>query len=187
MMQLNIAVWTKEQYSNRHKKSEILPRLLWVRKEDSMKELYLNVFKHLRYAFSKWADLTDPNSDKAKKNGNLIAFPFRLKDDEPMTQAKFDALSDEEAFQLCFKGVIEGDEDCVGTGVHSFDIERYPYQLEFLRSSGPSYEACKLCEKKNCYNCQVPYTSDKSVRDMLQKLFLKTNDSLFNASSMNRG
>lgn len=31
-----------------------------------------------------------------------------------MTQAVFDALSDEEAYQLCFKGIIEGDAEVTG-------------------------------------------------------------------------
>ena len=34
-----------------------------------------------------------------------------MKEDEQMTKDQFDALSDEEAFNLCFKGVIEGDND----------------------------------------------------------------------------
>lgn len=62
MMQMNIAVWQKEQYSSRHTKSQILPRLLWIRKEETLKDLHFSVFKHLRFALSKWADSTDPNS-----------------------------------------------------------------------------------------------------------------------------
>ena len=128
MLQTNIAIWQKDQY-NRMNKQASLPRLLWVKKENTLKELHLNVFKHLRYAFAEWADWSDPNSDKQGKEGrsnlrNIIPFPYKLQDDQPMTKARFMALSDEEAFNMCFKGVVEGEQDNRGQGSHNFMIER---------------------------------------------------------------
>jgi len=41
-------------------------------------------------------------------------------------------MSDDEAFELCFKGIIEGDVNEKGIqSTYNFDIERMPYQLEF--------------------------------------------------------
>ena len=84
---------------------------MWVRKDINMKQLHMSVFKHLRQVFSEWADWTHPETARTPKPGavslrNLIEFPYRVKEDEQMTKEQFDALSDEEAFNLCFKGII---------------------------------------------------------------------------------
>jgi len=86
---------------------------MWVRKDSNMKQLHMSVFKHLRQVFSEWADWTHPETTRTPKTGasnlrNLIEFPYRLNEDEHVTKAQFDALTDEQAFELCFKGVLEG-------------------------------------------------------------------------------
>jgi len=65
-----------------------------------LKDLHLSVFKHIRHAFSEWADWSHPATQRSSKDGknslrNIIAFPYRLREDEPMTKEQFDALSDE--------------------------------------------------------------------------------------------
>ena len=111
MLQTNIAIWQKDQY-NRMNKQASLPRLLWVKKENTLKELHLNVFKHLRYAFAEWADWSDPNSDKQGKEGrsnlrNIIPFPYKLQDDQPMTKKE---RRDAGLWkQLRVQGTFEGD------------------------------------------------------------------------------
>ncbi len=85
-----------------------------MKKEQTFKELHFSIFRHLRHIFSEWADITDPNTSRTVKSNlrNLIAFPYRKQDSDPqMTKEEFDALSDEEAFQLCFKGVVDSASD----------------------------------------------------------------------------
>ena len=170
----------------------MLPRLLWVRKEIDLKQLHMTVFKHLRQVFSEWADWTHPETTRVPKAGcpnlrNLIEFPYRLKEGEQMTKQQFDALSDEEAFNLCFKGVVEGDNDGKIQTSSTFDIERMAYQLEFKNSAG-YYGLCKCCEKPNCRGCLVPYNDAQcSVADLIDKFGLRRNDTLFEQSAHHRG
>ena len=62
-----------------------LPRLLWVTKKQTLKELHMTIFKHVRYIFSEWADITDPDTKRTVKNNlrNLIAFPFKKQESDP--------------------------------------------------------------------------------------------------------
>ena len=98
-----------------------------------------------------------------------------------MTKVQFDALSDEEAFNLCFKGVLEGESDGKIQTSSTFDIERMAYQLEFKNSAG-YYGLCKCCDKSNCRGCLVPYSTDETVSDLLDKFGLRANDTLFEQS-----
>lgn len=86
MLQLNLGIWAKEQYSNRLIKSAMLPRMMWVRKDIDMKQLHMSVFTHLRQVFSEWADWTHPETTRTPKGNvnlrNLIEFPFRVNEDE---------------------------------------------------------------------------------------------------------
>lgn len=61
-----------------------------------------------------------------------------------------------------------------------------PYHLEFKNTSG-HYAMCKNCDKSGCKNCSVPYSSDETVQDQLDKYGLKRNDTLFEQLSLNRG
>lgn len=96
---------------------------------------------------SEWAFYADPNSEVSQSRKQLkgiIEFPFRNSDDTPLTQEQFDALTDEEAFNLCCKGVIEGEVDGNSQSTHAFDISRMAYQLEFKNMNG-IYTNCKIC------------------------------------------
>ena len=48
MLQLNMSHWQRGKYGDRMDKQTILPRLLWVRKDSTLKQLHLTVFKTLR-------------------------------------------------------------------------------------------------------------------------------------------
>ena len=96
-----------------------------------------------------------------------------------MTKARFMALSDEEAFNMCFKGVVEGEQDNRGQGSHNFMIERQPYQLEF-KNQGGYHLSCKLCGKNGCKGCLVPFLQNETVQDCFDKMAIQTNDTLFN-------
>ena len=191
MLQLNIAIWQKSNSygSSSFVKEPMLPRLLWVRKDQSLKDLHLSVFKHIRYGFSEWVDWSHPASERTSKDGknslrNIIAFPYRLDENEPITREQFDALSDEQAFELCFPGVLAGEVDGHIQSTNNFSIERMAYQLEFKKSE---YVSCKICEKSLCRSCLVPFSQDLTVRDMLDKMGLRTNDTLFSQFSQIRG
>ena len=72
------------------------------------------IFKHMRHVFSEWADWSHPETTRVPKANafdlrRLVPFPYRLEEDVPMTAAQFDSLSDEDAYNLCFKGILEGD------------------------------------------------------------------------------
>ena len=55
-------------------------------------------------------------------------FPYKRNESDPqMTRAEFDALSDEDAFAICFPGVINGSVNGYQQSSHSFDITQMPY------------------------------------------------------------
>ena len=69
------------------------------------KELYLYVFRHIRHIFAEWVGWKNRNTKKEHKSGrrrvskldNLIELPFKRN----MTKAKFNELSDEDAYRIC--------------------------------------------------------------------------------------
>ena len=81
MLQLNLSNWIPTRTGGMENKL-ILPRLIWVRKDITMKELHFTVFKHLRHVFTEWADWSHPQTKRApKQNGvdlrQLIGFPYK--------------------------------------------------------------------------------------------------------------
>mmetsp|Transcript_26649 Transcript_26649/g.33239 ORF Transcript_26649/g.33239 Transcript_26649/m.33239 type:complete len:134 (+) Transcript_26649:2078-2479(+) len=114
MLQLLMAKWQPRSGSNSLMKESMIPRLLWVHKDMSMKELHFKVFKHMRFIFSEWADWTHPETQRVPKSDQrvlktLIPFPYRRDADDPqMSRAEFDALTDEEAFSICCRDIFEG-------------------------------------------------------------------------------
>ena len=80
-----------------------------------------------------------------------------------MTKEAFDALSDEDAFKLCFKGIIDGEDSKDDL---NFKIENMPYILNYKRAS--KYGNCKYCSKYNCTMCRVKYDAEKTVSDCLK-------------------
>ena len=88
--------------------------------------------------------------------------------------------------ELICVGAIAGECDGKVQGNHDFDITRMAYQLEFRNSQG-IYSTCKVCEKQQCTHCPVPYTEDETVSDLLGKMGLRRNDTLFEQSSFQRG
>ena len=170
ILQLNLAVWTQDKHSNEDTKMQHLPRLLWVNKSQTLKELHLTIFKHLRHVFAEWADWSDPNSTRESRGKvnlrDIIPFPYRLggSDVAQMTRAQFEALSDEEAFTLCCQGLIEGQCDGNVQSLSNFDIEKMPYQIMMKNTAG-LYSTCKLCAKQQCRGCLMPYNSTETVAD----------------------
>ena len=112
----------------------------------------------------------------------MIKFPYA----NDMDSAAFRALSDEEAFNLCFKGCTEGECNQSVQTQAKFKIERMPYQLEFKNTAG-YYKACNICDSSNCKGCTVPYKEDETVQDMLDKFGLDRNNTLFSEKQTKRG
>ena len=105
MIQVHIGKWEKERWSGKHERKLLnLPRLLWVKKSWTMKQLHRYTFAYMRQIFQKWAEATAPDSEDQIRN--LIDFPFLNASGKPMTPEEFKSLSDDQAFDLCFKDVI---------------------------------------------------------------------------------
>ena len=115
MCMLNIQQWKHNRYmGNTFEKSGFLPRMLWLKKDWTLRELHQYVFKTVRMCLQEWVDWADPETERKPKDPSksdlrrsLIEFPYRINPDKPMTKAEFKALSDEEAFKLCFPGVTQ--------------------------------------------------------------------------------
>lgn len=148
------------------------------------------IFKVYRWFLSEWADWTDPNTTRTPKSSkskdlrdHLIEFPYRKQEDVPMTKAAFDAMSNDEAFDLCFPGIAESESTVADL---DFDIEQSPYLLQFRKYG--MYGQCKYCSATSgCSGCKVPYSDAKTVEDCLQVWRHSTNQTLFDPVSYNRG
>ena len=178
MCMLNIQQWSKNRITGRPEKAGFLPRMLWVKKSWTMQELHLYVFKMMRMCLQEWADWTDPNTERKPKDASkkdlrksLIEFPYRLDEDTPMTKEAFKALSDEEAFRLCYNGLVNRKED---GNDDSFDINQKPYQLVYTKIGG-DYANCCYCNKTMCKGCPVPFDADRKVSDCLSEANHETN------------
>ena len=102
-LQLLIQNWQKEKYTRGHERqAKVIPRLLWVRKSWTLKELHHYVFKYLKQVFVNWLERSDDNNPKRIEN--LIEFPFTKADGSPLTVDEFKALTDEQVFDLCNSG-----------------------------------------------------------------------------------
>ena len=132
MCMLNISQW-KSRYLGgpANDKGHFLPRMLWLKKDWTLKELHLYVFKCMRMCLQNWVEWKDPKTERQPKDGKkdlrktLVEFPYKIDSDKPMSMAEFKSLSDEQAFKLCFPGVFESDG--VIANDPNFDIKEKPY------------------------------------------------------------
>lgn len=46
----------------------MLPRLMWVKKDWTLQQLHIEVFRFLKYVFVMWLDFNNPNFEKSKEN-----------------------------------------------------------------------------------------------------------------------
>ena len=88
--------------AQKFKKKYSLPRIIWVQKDWTLNQIHKEVFMCIRWLFSEWADLKDPDSGREDKNmlkRSLPEFPYKPADwpkDKAVTKADWDALSGEE-------------------------------------------------------------------------------------------
>ena len=99
-----------------------------------------------------------------------------------MTKATFEALSDDQAFDLCFPGLSSTTKD---VDQKTFDINQMPYLLVFSKRS--KYGNCKYCNAYGCSGCMTPYDTEIGVNDCLKLNELTTNDTLFSDTQYQRG
>jgi len=182
-----MASWGHDKETNKMSKNSLIPRLLWVRKDSTMKDLHFEIFKHMRFVFSEWADWSHPDTSRTPTKDNdltkLPPFPYRRNPEDPqMKKEEFDALSDEEAFSICCKAIIESGSSAGEQSSYTFDLSRGAYQLEFKNTAG-MYSQCKLCGSDRCKSCLVPFGDNSTVKDQLTKLSLTANDTLFEQMS----
>lgn len=64
---LNLKQYQKTPYSSRLGQSGMLPRIMWLEKQWTLKEAHLYVFKFLREIVADWVDWKDPNTEKKPK------------------------------------------------------------------------------------------------------------------------
>jgi len=65
-------------------------------------------------------------------------------------------------------------------------LDKNAYLLEF-KNNGGYYSSCSLCSQFSCKGCVVPYSSNITVAECLNKYDLDRNDTLFSGSSSKRG
>ena len=112
-LQLNLAFLKTDQYSDNLTREQALPRLVCINKRWTMKELHFFIFKQLKFCLAEWADWTHPETKReSKSKGKLLkemfAFPYRKSDSlQALSAQEFMALSDEEAFEMCFPNILQ--------------------------------------------------------------------------------
>ena len=79
-LQLNIKSWKRYTI---YDYPYSLPRLLWVNKNQTLKELHFTVFRHMRQVFSYWVDLSQPVpsveiSPYQRDLRTITPFPYKI-------------------------------------------------------------------------------------------------------------
>ena len=125
---LNMSQYTKSQYSSRLGKSGMLPRLLWIDKTWTLKQLHAYVFDFIKEVISDWVDWKDPATEKKPKSGgddlrtkDLIDFPYRpvgWQEDQVFRKKDFLALSSAEAFEMTFPNLFSDQKASGEEGFH---------------------------------------------------------------------
>jgi hypothetical protein len=149
---LNVQHFAKQQYSSKLTKSGMLPRLMWLDKSWSMKQVHVYVFDFIKEVIAEWIDWRDPGTEKKpkpngedlRKSDNLIDFPFRPSDwpeSKPFTKKDFLAMNIEDSFRMTFPGLMAGGRTPNDDG---FSLKDKPYLLQFKNVSG-TWSACEYC------------------------------------------
>lgn len=70
----------------------MLPRLMWINKSVTLKQVHHEVFRYMRAVIAEWIDWTDPNTSRTPKEGkpnlrkSLIKFPYSPDQAKPLTR-----------------------------------------------------------------------------------------------------
>lgn len=80
---MNMAVYQKQSMSTRLMKETLLPRIMWISKSITLKQLHFQIFEYLRHTIIEWIDWKDPQTTKVPKDSRndmrktLVDFPYR--------------------------------------------------------------------------------------------------------------
>lgn len=166
MLRVTLNVFIKQEFmfSSGYSKSRLtFDRLIYIKKSYTLRELHVAIFSYFKPLFEEYLE------NNAKETAENFA-----EDDE----SKASKLSDEELFAKLFSEFKEepqtkedGEEDLTLEPPKSKPETKFlPYELRFVniheRSMGSS-KRCSYCDEYRCDNCLVPFTSSKTVKDML--------------------
>lgn len=137
----------KSQYSYYERKKIIsFQRILWLNVEWTLERCHKEVFKFLRFYFNQ-------------------AHPHEEGEELP----EYHNVSDEDAFNEVFAGMTEDNwEETIGSGDEEGD---YSYALQIVNHNTRRYYAppCVFCGIKKCENCPLPYSSSRTLGDILKQ------------------
>lgn len=184
-MALELGYYTKGHNGRSIQMQGLLPRIIQLSTEWTLKQVHQYIFKYLRQVFVEWLDWKDPETQKRPRGkaqidlrtSLLVDFPYRPAGwdaSKPFTMKDFKELSDEEAFVMIFPGLM-ADEDADAMG-----LAKSPYRLSFKNTFG-IHNSCEYCGKSSqCRGCKVPFSDEVKVKDILEKINQSSTNSYYN-------
>lgn len=161
-----------------------LPRVIWARKDWTLKELHWNVFRYFRDLFVRWLqDFKDQGTSVRSTQQPVYRKPGSkevLTYDSLMDMIEKDSL--ETQFKSFFPTVTEANWQQVFDTKARFGANETPYHLkiENNRSYGIGMQPCNWCAQTSCRNnCPLPYSEQLTVLDMLNKIGVDDNESFY--------
>jgi len=159
-----------------------LPRIIWVRKSWTLRQLHVEFFRLYRWLIYKWYKHALKSEDGLSMF-HKIAPPFKH-NGKVLDYNTLVELSVEEQFDALFPGLTEENwKDTLSK--KEWDMEEMPYLLRVENTSGYSQD-CHFCGNYNCKkNCPLPFTQATTVLDMLHKVGVEDNVSFYADKSKN--
>lgn len=111
---LHVKQFSKAKFSSNLTKDSFLPRMMWVNKSWTIKDLHVKVFSFIRHLIAEWIDWKSPSTKKEPKEKSkydlrkdLPDVPYKPAgwDDNSFTREDFEKLSDFDAFAMCFPSI----------------------------------------------------------------------------------
>ena len=156
---LNIYRTIKSSYwTDNSKERKTFNRLIYLTKNSTLLQVYLEVFSYFRPLFEKKLYETTIESDNSDSHPQNVV----------KEKVDYSKLTDKEFFEKVFPNITE--ENWNEKLKKNND---YPYTLLFLNTTKKTHLTkynCFYCNSSTCINCCVPFTSELTVNDMLAKL-----------------
>lgn len=162
-----------------------LPRMIWARKDWTLKQLHWNVFAYFQDLFVRWLqDYKDQGSSLRSTQKPVYRRPGSkeiLTYDMLIEMMEKDDL--ETQFKTFFPTLNEENWQQLLDQKGSFDQNETPYQLKIENNKSYGYgymQPCNWCGQASCKNsCPVPYSEQMTVLDMLNKIGVDDNISFY--------
>jgi len=146
------------------KKRKTFSRLLYTKKTYTLKELHMEIFRYFRPLFEE---------EFCKKE----RFEEESKEVPSKKEIEYSNMSDEALFSKVFPELTEENWE-----KKRINLKDLPYILQFVNVKKDFFyheKECPYCEKAECKNCFVPFTSKVTVNDMINKLGVKNLHNLY--------